>query len=96
MIPSPTDTAPKGDGECPRGAVYLCPASCRFLAFHHTVDHELAGVRGIVPSRLSLDVGQRNVEQSHLRLARSGRDRHVARLSCDAIKPPDDGASSRT
>ncbi|MFZ1155206.1 MAG: hypothetical protein WAN93_09905 [Solirubrobacteraceae bacterium] len=45
-------------------------ANALFIDLDNAVDHELAGVRGTPLSRLPLDVVQRDIEQSLLRIAR--------------------------
>jgi hypothetical protein len=46
-------------------------ADALFIDLDNAVDHELTGVSGTVLSRLSLDVAQRDIEQSHLPIARN-------------------------
>ncbi len=65
MIPSPSDTAPVGDGECPIGAVHLCPASCRFSTFDKGTQSHLLILP--TPHRLAVDTqSERRVGVAHL------------------------------
>jgi hypothetical protein len=63
-------------------------ANALFIDLDNAVDHELAGVGGAMPSRLSLDVVQRDIEQSLLRIARNRWHHEKARMNQTRFAKP--------
>lgn len=87
MIPLPSDIAPVGDGECPIGAVHLCPASCRFPTFDKGTQSHLLILP--TPHRLAVDTQcERGIGVAHL-------VHDDARVLADRVEDAREGASER-